>query len=211
MCYKVMEDLAAETSTGSISACEGKLSGSSWMGVPELSIWCILHGMLYLYQYKIQALHKILTADTGPRQNFATKALTRMECNPRFFWTCGRMKPTFHCMGTWIFKTIVPRQHQTLLSTTASYCIFLTGLFVEVLPILLIWGLSLKNLVLYPTGKLVLSLRNGILHFCVTMFCLHYRKDMHYLFLPSCRMVPGPILHAASRRSCGNLSPKTKW
>ena len=52
----VMEDLAAETSTGSCSAREAERR----MGISETSIRRILHGMLDLYLYKIQALHQLL-------------------------------------------------------------------------------------------------------------------------------------------------------
>ena len=80
----VMEDLAAETSTVSSSACEAKER-------TEPSIRCILHRMLDLYPYKIQAPHQLLSADTGATQNFATWALTQMECNPQWLlhvmWT----------------------------------------------------------------------------------------------------------------------------
>ena len=42
-----------------------------------------MHRMLDLYPYKILALHQLLPADTNARQNFATWALTQIECNPQ--------------------------------------------------------------------------------------------------------------------------------
>ena len=49
----VIEDLAAETSTGSSNAREAERK----TGIPERSIQRILHGMLDLHPYKIEALH----------------------------------------------------------------------------------------------------------------------------------------------------------
>ena len=38
-------------------------------------------------------------------------------------WTSwGRMKPTFHCSVTWIFKIVISGRHQILVSTTANNC-----------------------------------------------------------------------------------------
>ena len=134
--------------------------------------------------------------------------VTKNDC----FMSCGRIKPTFHCMVTRILKTVVSEWHETLVSTTVRHCILLKLLFGVILLRLFFWGLSfLKNLILYPTGKPVLSLLNGILHFCVTTLCLHCRKDMHYLLPPSCTTMLHPTLHLTSRRSCCNLSPKTTW
>ena len=79
MVQSVMEDLAAEISTGSISA---RLAERRTR-IPEPSIRRILNGILDLYPYKIQALHQLLQADTGGRQNIATWGLTHMECNPQ--------------------------------------------------------------------------------------------------------------------------------
>ncbi|GBM02257.1 hypothetical protein AVEN_108806-1 [Araneus ventricosus] len=71
----VMEELASETSTGSSSAREaGRITG-----LTESSIRRILHGILNLHPYKIQALHQLLPADFDERQNFATWALAQME------------------------------------------------------------------------------------------------------------------------------------
>ena len=53
-------------------------------GFSELSTQCILHGMLDLYPNKIQALHHLLLADTGARQNFATWELAQMEYNSQW-------------------------------------------------------------------------------------------------------------------------------
>lgn len=55
----VMENFAAETSTGSSNVHEvGRRAG-----IPEPSIWRILHGILDLHSYKIQDLYQILSAD----------------------------------------------------------------------------------------------------------------------------------------------------
>ena len=93
---RVMKDFTAETSTGSSSAraAEGRL------GIPEPSIRSILHGILDLYPYKIQAFHQFLPADIGAKQNFATWALAQMECNPQ--WLLNAMwsnEPHFSLHG----------------------------------------------------------------------------------------------------------------
>ncbi|GBN23107.1 hypothetical protein AVEN_232588-1 [Araneus ventricosus] len=82
-----MEELAAETSTGNRSAREARRI----TGIPESSTRRILHGIVNLYPYKIQALHQLLPADFDEKQNFATWALAQMERDPQWLlnvlWT----------------------------------------------------------------------------------------------------------------------------
>lgn len=112
----VMEDMAAETSTGSSSAREAQRR----TGIPEPSIRRILHGMLDLYPYKIQALHKLLPADTGARQNFATWALEQMQRNPQWLlnvmWTDEAhfsLHGDVNTQNSRIWATSNPREYQS--------------------------------------------------------------------------------------------------
>lgn len=74
-----MENLTAETSTGSSSVRESRRTA-----ILELSIRRILHGMVDRYPYKIQALDQLLSADIDARQNISKWALTQMERNAQW-------------------------------------------------------------------------------------------------------------------------------
>lgn len=112
----VMEDMAAETSTGSSSAREAERR----TGIPEASIRRILHGMLDLYPYKIQTLHQLLPADTDARQKFATWALEQMQRNPQWLlnvmWT-DEAHFSLHCdvntQNSRIWATSNPREYHS--------------------------------------------------------------------------------------------------
>lgn len=83
----VMRNVAAETSTGSCSAREaGKVTG-----IPERSVRRILHLILEMHPYKIQARHQLLPADCDKRHAFATWALAQMDRDPQWLlnimWT----------------------------------------------------------------------------------------------------------------------------
>lgn len=105
-----------------------------------------------------------------------------MERDPEWLLNIMWMsKDTFHCIMPLICKTVVSEWHQTLVSTRASHCILVIWLFGVASWHLLFWVLSfLKNFFLYLAWKTVQSLQHGISRFCMTVLCLHCRKNMRY-------------------------------
>ena len=157
----VIKDLAAKTLTDSSNVREAERR----MGIPDLSIQRILHLMLDLHPYEIQALHQLLPEDTSSKQKFATWALEQMECYPQWLlnvmWTDEANFSLYgevNIQNSRIWETSNSREYhsQPLHSPRVTVSVVLLGL--------LFWSLSfLKNLVLNLAEKPVLSLQNGIL------------------------------------------------
>lgn len=78
-----MNDLVAESSTASSSACKEKKQLKDFKNVPHSSIRRILHGILHLYPYKFQSLKRLQPGHTPIRELSAELTMAKIKNDPQ--------------------------------------------------------------------------------------------------------------------------------
>ena len=132
-CRKYNRGYGRRIIQGKPSACEtGKI-----LGPFESLVLCILH-KIHLYQYKLQPLHQLKSADNVAWESFARRILKKWNMNHSGYLTSyGQTKPTLHNMGMSICTIATFERHRIPVSTQEScFILFIYQLGVISLPLL---------------------------------------------------------------------------